>query len=92
MGTGAEPIIRVDTDPAVRGEVEQQRDALLALVTQDPAATMHLEHAGAAVAGTSIGRLHHIELDRLLAVGRERNVALRRHAVAATHDDREQDV
>ena len=46
----AEPVVHVEPDPAVRGEVAQQRDALLTLVADHPGASVDLEDRRAALA------------------------------------------
>ena len=47
---GRQPVVGVDPDPAVGGEVVEERDALLALVADDPAAAVDLQDAGPPVA------------------------------------------
>ena len=73
----AQPVVGVDADPPVHREVVQQRDALLALVADDPAAAVDLQDAGPQVARLRVGRLVDVEADLLLAVLRERDVAER---------------
>ena len=47
---GREPVVGVDADPTVGGQVVEQRDALLALVADHPAAAVDLQDARASVA------------------------------------------
>ena len=58
---GREPVVGVDADPAVGGQVVDQRQALLALVADDPAAAVDLEDAGPPVARLGVVGLGDVE-------------------------------
>ena len=47
---GAEPVVDVEAHPAVRRQVAQQRDALLALVADDPGPAVDLQDGRAPLA------------------------------------------
>ena len=62
-GARAEPVVGVEADPPVRGQVAEQRDALLALVADDPAAAVDLQDRRPPLAGRRRGQVH-VELQR----------------------------
>src|SRR4029453_15044242 len=47
-GTRAQPVVGADADPTLRGEMQHERQALLVLAPEHPAAAVYLEQRGTA--------------------------------------------
>jgi hypothetical protein len=69
----AQPVVGADADPAARGELEHERDALLVLAAEDPGAAVDLEDRRAV--RRPVLPAVHVETDRPAALARVLDVA-----------------
>ena len=88
---GTEPVVHVEPDPAVRGQVVEQRDALLLACPRDPAAAVNLDDRRPGAHGGLVGQID-VELQRQRAVARIDDPALVANAAAAGHQEGEDDM
>ena len=95
VAAGAEPVVDVEPDPALGGQVVEQRDALLALVADHPAAAVDLQERRAPGAARRDRRGRHGDVEAQVPCrrrGRTRCSATRADALAAAQEEREHDV
>jgi hypothetical protein len=79
-------------DPAVIGQVVEQRDSLLAAAAGDPAAPVHLEDRGARLCPRRLGRHVDVEAQRPATVAGVLDPAQPANAARPQHQGRDQEV
>ena len=85
----AQPVVDVEADPAVAGEVVEQRDALLGATADDPAAAVDLDDRRARLARAGARRQVDVEEQRPVAVARELDPAPVADAARPQHQRRQ---
>ena len=86
----AQPVVRVEADPAVRRHVVEQGDALLGARAEDPAAAVDLDHRGQALAlRHALAGAVDVEANAPLLLRVEDDVPLDLDVASPEHEERE---